>query len=149
MQAHHRSFSTIVVLATALATAVSQGVPALGADTDNLTGLPVYPGAPLIEKLPDGFYCGSQMRGNFYMPKGNDATYVSWYDARLLGFKKYHSMGHNRPQDAYFKPDGTMVVNVTGSVDSIDVYAVAYETFKPALSKTAMASFNQNRQTCR
>ncbi len=83
------------------------------------------------------------------MPHGKDATYVSWYDAHLSGFGKYHFMRYNRPQDVYFKPDGTMDVVITGSVGTSDVYAVTYEAFKPALSTVAMASLSQNHRTCR
>lgn len=149
MQAHHRGFSMIVGIAAAMAAGVPLGLRALGADTDSLTRLPVYPGAPFIEKIPDADYCGSQMRSNMYMPDGKDATYVSWYDAHLAGFKRYHFARYNRPQDIYFKPDGTMDVVITGSVGTSDVYAITYETFKPALSTNAMASLSQTQRTCR
>ena len=67
--------------------------------TDPLTGLPLIPAtdpgfqlgnAP--SRLPDAMFCKSKMQVD----------------------KKGHGYANNRSQDSFYKPDGTVVVSITG-----------------------------------
>jgi len=80
-----------------------------------------------------------------------DAT-LAWYEARLPGFKKTHAYAAGRSQDTFYKPDGTIIVSVTGSAgkeaETTDAYSVTYARLQPGLSEKSIISPNEQKLTC-
>jgi hypothetical protein len=128
--------------------------------SDPLTGLPLIPAtdpgknlgnAP--NSLPNGQLCASKMQGNFYMLYNIkvEAT-VEWYSSHLSGFKKVRGYESKRAQIGFYKPDGTVVVFVTGTSgaegEDTDAYSVAYERYQPGLSEKTLASLTQGKIIC-
>jgi hypothetical protein len=129
--------------------------------TDPLTGLPLNPAtdpgfqlgnAPT--RLPDATFCKSKMQADFYslFHTKVDAT-IAWYGAHLPDFKKVHGYANHRSQDYFYKPDGTVVVSITGSRaedgQNTDGYSVSYLRFQPPLSEKAMVSMGTGKVVCR
>lgn len=128
--------------------------------TDPLTGLSLYPATDSRlhlgnepTRLPESSVCRSKMQADFYSVYDSkvDAT-LAWYDAHLHGFKKTHAYAARRSQDTYYKPDGTVIVSVTGSAgkegEDTDTYSVTYACFQPGLSEKSIVSFNQKKVVC-
>jgi hypothetical protein len=127
---------------------------------DPLTGLPIVPtpdrlhlgNAPTV--LPDTKMCGSNAKMNFYSTNGIqvDAT-VAWYSAQLPGFKKTHAWVSERSQDTFYKPDGTMIVSITGEPgakgQNTDVHGLVYGKFEPALSEKTILGMNTQNIVCK
>jgi hypothetical protein len=128
--------------------------------SDPLTGLPLYPATdsrlhlgnePTV--LPESTVCTSKMQADFYSIYDSkvDAT-VAWYGAHLSGFKKTRAYAAERSQDTFYKPDGTLVVSVTGSPgkdgENTDSYSVVYARFQPGLSERAVITLNQQKVVC-
>jgi hypothetical protein len=149
------NLGTLAMTALALATGVFALALGTGtadaATSDTLTGLPLYPGAPFIMKIPTSSFCGVQLQSTMYMPGGKVATIDGWYAAHLHGFHFYHAVdGNGRTQDEFAKPDDTAAVNITGDPkNSPDIYAISYAKFAHPLSPAAMASLNQPNVTCK
>lgn len=148
----------VALLALAI-TLTARGGPKL-LTSDPLTGLPLYPATesrlhlgnePTV--LPESTVCKSKMRADFYSIYGSKVDVaVAWYSARLSGFKKTHAYAADRSQDTFYKPDGTLVVSVTGSPgkdgESTDAYSVLYARFQPGLSERAVITLNQQKTVC-
>jgi len=149
----------IAALATLVIALTAYGSPKL-LTSDPLTGLPLYPATdsrlhlgnePTV--LPESTVCKSKMQADFYSIYDSkvDAT-VAWYSAHLSGFKKTHAYAANRSQDTFYKPDGTLVVSVTGSPGkdgaNTDAYSVVYAHFQPGLSERALITLNQQKVVC-
>ncbi|MGD1081784.1 MAG: hypothetical protein ABR881_25990 [Candidatus Sulfotelmatobacter sp.] len=148
----------VALLALAITLTASGGPKLL--TSDPLTGLPLYPATesrlhlgnePTV--LPESTVCKSKMQADFYSIYGSkvDVT-VAWYSARLSGFKKTHAYAADRSQDTFYKPDGTLVVSVTGSPgkdgENTDAYSVLYARFQPGLSERAVITLNQQKTVC-
>ena len=152
--------TTVAAALLALAmTLTASGGPKL-LTSDPLTGLPLYPATdsrlhlgnePTV--LPESTVCKSKMQADFYSVYDSkvDAT-IAWYSAHLPGFKKTHAYAANRSQDTFYKPDGTLVVSVTGSPgkdgENTDAYSVVYVRFQPGLSERAVITLNQQKVVC-
>jgi hypothetical protein len=128
--------------------------------TDPLTGLPLYRGtdSPLHlgntpTRLPESAVCQSRMQADFYSVYDSKiGATLAWYDSHLHGFKRTHAYVSGRSQDAYFKPDGRIIVSVTGSAgkegENTDAYSVTYARLQPGLSRGAIMSLNQQKPIC-
>jgi hypothetical protein len=126
---------------------------------DPLTGLPIVSSPDRLHLgneptvLPVTKICKSDAKMNFYSP--NDikvnAT-VAWYAAQLTGFKKTHGSHDNRSQDTFYKPDGTMIVSITGErgtdVQDGDVHGIVYGKFEPALAEKTILGMNTQNIVC-
>lgn len=134
---------------------------------DPLTGLPLTPATVLFknvgnepDKMPDGQVCKSKMQGNFYSLTTvmNPASVIkmdaaaAWYASHLSGFKKVQGYESGRSQIAFYKPDGTIVVFLTGQPgaqgENTGAYSVAYERYQPGLSEKTIVSLTQGKITC-
>ena len=151
---------------------------AYGQGKDSLTGLPVIPAAETMlagtsygfqpGRLPEGTVCKSKMKGDFYAlqnmnVKDRDVkvnTVVAWYAAHLAGFKKaqgYVSDGQQnagyRSQTAFYNPDGTIVVFITGAVgrqgEDTGTHSVGYQRYEPGISERTIVSLTQGKIDCR
>ena len=93
------------------------------------------------------------MQADFYSVYDSkvDAT-LAWYDAHLHGFKKTHAYAARRSQDTLYKPDGTIIVSVTGSAgkegENTDAYSVTYARLQPGLSEKSIISLNEQKLAC-
>ena len=93
------------------------------------------------------------MQADFYSVYDSkvDAT-LAWYDGHLPGFKKTHAYASGRSQDMFYKPDGTIIVSVTGSAgkegENTDAYSVTYARIQPGLSEKGIISLNEQKLTC-
>jgi hypothetical protein len=127
--------------------------------TDPLTGLPIVPSPDPLklgnepDVLPDTKICKSDAKMNFYSPNGIkvDAT-LAWYAAQLHGFKKTHAYASKRSQDTFYKPDGTMIVSITGQPgaegENTNVHGIVYGKFEPALAERTIIAMNTQNIVC-
>jgi len=103
--------------------------------------------------LPESTVCKGKMQADFYSIYGSkvDVT-LAWYRARLSGFKRTDAYATDRSQDTFYKPDGTLVVSVTGSPgkdgENTDAYSVVFARFQPGLSERAVITLNQQKVVC-
>ena len=93
------------------------------------------------------------MQADFYsVYESKMDTTLGWYAARLPGFKKTHAYAASRSQDTFYKPDGTIIVSVTGSAgkegENTDAYSVTYALLQPGLSEKSIISLNEQKLTC-
>ena len=126
---------------------------------DPLTGQPIVPSPDRLHLgseptvLPDTKICKSNAKMDFYSPNGIqvNAT-VAWYAARLTGFKKTHGSHDKRSQDTFYKPDGTMIVSITGEPGTDgqdgDVHGIVYGKFEPALAEKTIIGMNTQGIVC-
>ncbi|HEY2819913.1 MAG TPA: hypothetical protein VGJ06_02630 [Candidatus Acidoferrum sp.] len=126
---------------------------------DPLTGLPIVPSPdplhlgnePMV--LPVTKICKSNAQMNFYSMNGIrvNAT-VAWYAGQLHGFKKTHAWASERSQDTFYKPDGTMIVSITGdpaaSGADADVHGIVYGKFEPAIAEKTIIGMNSQNIVC-
>jgi hypothetical protein len=124
--------------------------------TDPLTGLPVSPATDSgkgygnsPDPLPASNVCKSKLEGEFYLlyRTTTDAT-AAWYSQNLKGFKMAKGTESGRVQVVFSKPDGSVLVIVTGSHDSPDAYSVAYERYTPGLSEKTILGVPQGKIVC-
>ncbi len=135
--------------------------------TDPLTDLPLIPATVLFknvgnepDKMPDGQVCKSKMQGEFYSlstvmnPSSTikmDAA-AAWYAAHLSGYKKVQGYESGRSQIAFYKPDGTIVIFLTGQKgtpgENADAYSVAYQRYQPGLSEKTITGLTQGKIAC-
>ena len=127
---------------------------------DPLTGLPLYPATdsrlhlgnePTV--LPPSTVCASKMQTDFYsIFESKVSVTLAWYDSRLTGFKKTHAYAANRSQDTFYKPDGTLIVSITGSPgkdgEDTDAFSVLYARLQPGLSPNSIVGLNQQKLSC-
>jgi hypothetical protein len=148
----------VITLFSAIFMAAHSGAKLL--TTDPLTGLPLYPATDSRlhlgnepTRVPDGTVCKSQMQADFYPVYDSkiDVT-LAWYAAHLHDFKKTHAYAAERSQDTFYKPDGTLIVSVTGSGgkdgENTDTYSVLYARFQPGLTEKTIISLNQQKVAC-
>jgi hypothetical protein len=126
---------------------------------DPLTGLPIVPSPDRLHLgneptvLPQTKICKSNAKMNFYSPNGIqvDAT-VAWYAQQLHGFKKTHAWANKRSQDTFYKPDGTVIVSITGEPgtdgQNTDVHGIVYGRFEPAITEKTILGMNAQRIVC-
>lgn len=154
----------IAVFALLLVNAVGQ---AKVLTTDPLTGLPLSPATdpgnhtPGLSmtyneptKMPEAQICKSKYQGNFYsLYKIKVDAAVTWYSSHLPGFKKIQGYESGRAQIAFYKPDGTILVIITGDRgkegEDVDAYAAAYERFEPGLGEKAITGLTTGKIDCR
>ena len=134
---------------------------------DPLTGLPLIPATVLFknvgnepDKMPDAQLCKSKMQGDFYSLTTvmNPASVIkmdaaaAWYTSHLSGFKKVQGYESGRSQIAFYKPDGTRVVFLTGQRgaqgENSGAYAVAYERYQPGISEKTITGLTQGKMVC-
>ncbi len=123
---------------------------------DPLTGLPLSPAtAPGMNlgneptALPGSSVCKSKMQGEFYslFHITTDAS-VAWYTANLHEFRMVKGRDSQRPQIVFYKPDGTVIVIITGGAGSADAHSVAYERYTPGLSEKTIVNIPQGQMVC-
>jgi hypothetical protein len=144
--------TAIVVLCVALA-AGAQTKPKL-LTTDSLTGLPLSPSTDTgwgnnPNPLPGSNVCKSKMDGEFYLlfHTTTDAA-AAWYTQNLKDFKMAKGTESGRVQVVFYKPDGSVLVIVTGGHNSPDAYSVAYERYTPGLSERTLLGVPQGKIIC-
>lgn len=127
--------------------------------TDPLTGLPIIASPDRLHLgneptvLPETKICKSTAKMNFYSPNDIkvDAT-VAWYATKLPGFNKTHGWNNKRSQDTFYKPDGTMIVSITGEPgtdgQNTDVHGIVYGKFDPAITEKTIIGMNTQKIVC-
>lgn len=134
---------------------------------DPLTGLPLIPATVQFknvgnepDKLPDAQVCRSKVQVNFYSLSNvmNPATAIkmdaaaAWYASHLSGFKKVQGYESGRSQIAFYNPDGTVVILLTGQLgapnENADAFSVTYEHHQPGLSEKTIRSLTQGKVVC-
>ena len=127
---------------------------------DPLTGLPIPPSEDRLNLgneptvLDATQMCKSTMKSDFYSPNGlkMNAT-AAWYESKLPGFKKVAGWHNNRTSIVFYKPDGTVVVSLTGTVapqgQDSEVHGIVYAALTPALPEKAFAGFTTGNVDCR
>lgn len=157
----------LVVLAILVFSLVNAVGQAKVLTNDPLTGLPLIPATVLFknvgnepDKMPDGQICKSKMQGDFYSLNTvmNPASVIkmdavtAWYASHLSGFKKVQGYESERSQVAFYKPDGTIVVFLTGQRggqgENTGAYSVAYERYQPGISEKTITSLTQGKIVC-
>jgi len=145
------------LVAVSLAVAVGAQTKTKLHTTDSLTGLPLSPatdpGRNLGNEptaLPDSNVCKSKMQGQFYslFHITTDAT-TAWYTQNLKDFKVAKGTESGRAQVVFYKPEGTVLVIVTGGAGTPDAYSVAYERYTPGLSEKTILGVPQGKIDCR
>jgi hypothetical protein len=127
---------------------------------DPLTKLPLIPQTDSRlhmgnepTQIPESTICKSKVQTDFYslFDIKTGAT-LAWYSAHLSGFKKVHGFAMNRSQDAFYNPDGTVIVSITGThaPDGQDSegYGIVYMRAQPGLSEKAIAGMVNGKITC-
>lgn len=142
--------------------ATSAGVAAQGGKTltnDPLTGLPIPPSDDRLhlgnapDVLPEAPVCKSKMQMDFYSPNGAkmNAT-ATWFESKLPGFKRANGWANGRMHIAFYKPNGTVLVSLTGNPapqgQDADVHGIVYSKFTPALSEKAIAGMSVQKFVC-
>jgi hypothetical protein len=127
---------------------------------DPLTGLLLMPATDSGRhfnqpvRMPDGSICKCQMQGDFYSLYNTkvDAA-VAWYSSHLAGFKQVRGYESRRSQVAFYNPDRTVVVIVTGvpgaEGENTNAYSVAYERYQPGLAEKTVTSLTRGKIVCR
>ncbi len=127
---------------------------------DPLTSLPLIPATDdgkyvgnQPDKMPAGQVCKSKMQGNFYtLYSIKIGAVTAWYASHLANFKKVQGYEDGRTQIAFYKPDGTIVIFLTGTSgaqgENTDAYAVAYERYEPGISDKTITSLTQGKIIC-
>jgi len=155
---------TAAILTFCLAAATGQ---AKVLTNDPLTGLPLIPATVQFknvgnepDKLPDAQVCRSKVQGNFYSLSNvmNPASAIkmdaaaAWYASHLSGFKKVQGYESGRSQIAFYKPDGTVVILLTGQLgapnENADAFSVAYGRYQPGISEKTIAGLTQGKFVC-
>ncbi|HEY2819912.1 MAG TPA: hypothetical protein VGJ06_02625 [Candidatus Acidoferrum sp.] len=146
--------AALVVLCMALATSAQTKSKVL--TTDSMTGLPLSPAtdagrnvgnAP--DPLPESNICKSKLQGQFYLLYNTTTDAVAaWYSQNLKGFKMAKGTHAGRAQVVFSKPDGTVLVIVTGNHESPGAFSVAYERYTPGLSEKTVAGVPQGNIVC-
>jgi hypothetical protein len=103
-------------------------------------------------KMPDGQVCKSKMQANSIF-----FTTLKWtpplrgIPTHRSGFKKVSGYESQRSQVPFYKPDGTIVIIVTGDSgegENTDAYSVAYERYQPGISERTITSLTQGKIGC-
>jgi hypothetical protein len=124
--------------------------------TDSLTGLPLSPatdpGMNLGNEpspLPASNVCKSKMQGQFYLlNRATTDAVAAWYTQNLKGFKMAKGTAGGRAQIVFYKPDGTVIVILTGGPSTPAAYSVAYERYTPGLSEKTILGVPQGKIVC-
>jgi hypothetical protein len=128
--------------------------------SDPLTRLPLIPATDSgmhlgnePDPMPSSSVCKSKMQAEFYsLYKTKVDAVVDWYSSHLPGFKRIRGYESKRAQIAFYKPDGTIVVFVTGipgaDGENTDAYSVAYEQFQPGISEKTIVAGTQGKIVC-
>ena len=148
----------ILAIALTLGTAAFAAPPA---DTDSLTGIPVYPSAAGDdgERFPGGLCHLTSQSAIYYVPfqwgpnhsaapKQILLTDVEqWYRDRLKGFRFIPASDGQRPQDVFLSPDGTKAVTVTGNpTPSPNAYAISFTHFSGPVQPSQMKSLASHQK---
>jgi hypothetical protein len=146
----------IALAALCMALAVSAQTKTKLLTTDSLTGLPLSPATDPGMNLgneptavPGTTVCKSQTQAQFdsLFHITTDAV-VAWYTANLHGFKVAKGTESDRAQVVFYKPDGTVVVIVTGGPGTPNAYSVAYERYTPGLSEKTIVGMTRGNIAC-
>jgi hypothetical protein len=77
---------------------------------------------------------------------------TAWYASHLAGLKKVQGYESGRTQIAFYRPDGTIVIFLTGvpgaQGENTDAYSVAYERYEPGISDKTITGFTQGKFVC-
>jgi hypothetical protein len=152
-----RNFVSIGILL--LVTAVVAPAANKTLTEDPLTGLPIVPSADRLHLgnapvvLPETQVCKSKGLMDFYRPNGIQVnSTLAWYAARLQGFRKTHAWANSRTQDTFYKPDGTVIVSITGDPgpdgQDAEVYGIVYGKFTPGISEKTIQGMNKQQVVC-
>ena len=103
------------------------------AQSDPLTGLPLYPGMYFANKNSQNV-CGTMVSTSTYSPSnGKLAALEAWFAGHLNGFKLVHGTVRHYPYDAFINADSTLSVSILGSDTKNGVDGVLYHrNAKPA-----------------
>ena len=133
---------------------------------DSRTGLPLIPatdsGRHMADmsytyneptQMPDAQICKSKFQGDFYsLYNIKVEAAVAWYSSHLRGFKKVRGYESKRSQIAFYKPDRTIVVFVTGDsgadAENTDAYSVAYERYQTGISEKTITALTEGKIVC-
>jgi hypothetical protein len=146
----------IVLAALCMALAVSAQTKTKLLTTDLLTGLPLNPatdpGMNLGNEptaMPGTTVCKSKTQARYYslFYITTDGV-VAWYTANLHGFTVANGTESDRAQVVPCKPDGTVVVIVTGGLGTPNAHSVAYERCTPGLSEKAIVGMTRGNIVC-
>jgi len=127
--------------------------------SDPLTGLPIPPSEDRLKLgneptvIDPAHVCKSTMKSDFYSLNGIKMNATSaWYASKLSGFKKTEGWSRDRTQITFYKPDGTVVVSLTGNPapqgQDADVHGIVYASFTPALSEKTIIGMNAGKVVC-
>jgi hypothetical protein len=149
-----------VTIAFLLATTMTSGAAPKTLTSDPLTGLPLIPSTdsrlhlgnePTV--LPEAQICKSKMETDFYAvfdTKVKDT--VSWYESRLPGFKKAQAHPKDRTHVVFYKPDGSVVVAISGEPGAPgsdeNTHSVLYAKLTPGLPEKVIIAMNLQNVTC-
>ena len=126
---------------------------------DPLTGLPIPPSNDPMHlgnaptDVPEYQVCKSKAQTNMYSLNGikMNAT-AAWFGAKLPGFKKSEVWTNGKTAISFNKPDGTVMVSLTGrnapKGQDADVFGITYVKFTPALSEKSIAGFAVQNIVC-
>ena len=106
---------------------------AQAAQSDPLTGMPIFPGTSYVSKASQDV-CGTTVSTATYSPgTAMLNTIEAWFTAHLTGFKLVHGTVWRSPYDAFVNADTTSSVSIVGSDTKNGVDAVYYHrNAKPA-----------------
>ena len=119
------------------------------AETDSVTGLPLYPLAGTPDSTMNATICRSKTRINNYdILPGTDAAALAWFASNLHGFTHTHGIAQGSRQDLFIKKDGTVVVVATATDDGIHLYGVSYTRFTPPLNASQQIQYGKLSTSC-
>jgi hypothetical protein len=142
----------LAIICVALA-ASAQTKPKL-LTADPLTGLPLSPSTDTgygnnPDPLPDSNVCKSKLHGEFYLLFHTTTdTAAAWYSQNLKDFKMAKGSKSGRVQVVFYKPDGSVLVIITGALNRPDAYSVAYQLYTPGLSAKTILGVPQGDVVC-
>ena len=127
--------------------------------SDALTGLPIPPSEDRFHlgnaptDVPEFQVCKSKTHTNLYSLNGlKMSTTAAWFESKLTGFKKSEVWTNGKTAITFYKPDGTVMVSLTGSRapkgQDTDVFGITYTKFTPPLSEKGITEFSQQHIVC-
>jgi hypothetical protein len=119
-------------------------------NSDPSTGLALHPGLSSPQEV-DSPICHSMSKMNLYYPsrEATMAEYLSWYKEKLSSYKFVSSSWSNRTHNAFYSPDGTKLVSITGKPQGDGVYTVNYVAITPALKSSEIGKFSPSNPECK
>jgi hypothetical protein len=122
---------------------------AADAETDPVSGLPLYPTLHPSNDPIALTICNKAGQGIQYFPRNTVAESIDWYKAHLPGFHLYHAAWDDRSQDTFWSSDGTKGLNITGTAKSDRTFSVMYLQMKTGLTNHERSVFSPSNPTCK